>query len=452
MTCTGCGKDLPENAKFCLECGTKVVLPENTALACAANCAANCAACGVELAAGAKFCLECGTKCTAEAGQAALGQSGQQNMVLVCGNCGTKPDEGKKFCQKCGAKMAEAGVLKPAAEVEGTKTAEAEAAAPPSPAMALITSDANCWSYEAPDFFEALGLDCNDTENICQHTSDPPGEFSLIVQRNELNAETKTLDDFFQAMTSTYSASVSAKKKTEINGLPAISFQVLQGDYYSHLAILSYKQETWGFVYTLLISVPSADKKDYKESMDAFISSFKLDEEKLEEKYGERGEARFHAETVWQKNRAARKKPEAENPDCFFFDGSLISFSFSWTKTELIIGSTIVGTRNSLAETGATMVRSEGEPVFRAENYQFQSGPATVEVFRDGMSYIITVNIMGEIYPLGRYKEGLTKLKREIIDHPGRLSDLPVQSKQKPKPKTTAQPVPAPEPPKEKKL
>ena len=50
MKCTNCGASLSDNAKFCPECGTKVVR------------AVFCAECGTKLEAGAKFCPECGTK------------------------------------------------------------------------------------------------------------------------------------------------------------------------------------------------------------------------------------------------------------------------------------------------------------------------------------------------------------------------------------------------------
>ena len=46
MQCLQCQQDNPPQAKFCLECGTRLVL--------------TCAQCGTELPAGAKFCLECG--------------------------------------------------------------------------------------------------------------------------------------------------------------------------------------------------------------------------------------------------------------------------------------------------------------------------------------------------------------------------------------------------------
>jgi hypothetical protein len=46
MQCPQCQHDNPDRAKFCLECGARLLLA--------------CAACGIQLPPGAKFCLECG--------------------------------------------------------------------------------------------------------------------------------------------------------------------------------------------------------------------------------------------------------------------------------------------------------------------------------------------------------------------------------------------------------
>jgi class 3 adenylate cyclase/ribosomal protein L40E len=47
MLCPSCKNDNPDHAKFCLHCGTKLLL--------------TCAECRTELPLGAKFCLYCGT-------------------------------------------------------------------------------------------------------------------------------------------------------------------------------------------------------------------------------------------------------------------------------------------------------------------------------------------------------------------------------------------------------
>lgn len=75
--CTKCGASLPENAKFCLECGEKVV-PADMVV---------CPACGQVVAKG-KFCLECGHK-----------------FITACPACGKEVVAGAKFCLECGAKL-----------------------------------------------------------------------------------------------------------------------------------------------------------------------------------------------------------------------------------------------------------------------------------------------------------------------------------------------------------
>lgn len=79
IQCANCGNTLPANAKFCLECGTKVEnLPENEML---------CPACGKKTAKG-KFCMECGA-----------------SLVLKCAKCGAEIPTGAKFCLECGEKL-----------------------------------------------------------------------------------------------------------------------------------------------------------------------------------------------------------------------------------------------------------------------------------------------------------------------------------------------------------
>ena len=75
--CTKCGADLPANAKFCLECGERVVAAGMIV----------CPECGNTVAKG-KFCPECGYK-----------------FVTACPKCGSDLVPGAKFCPECGEKI-----------------------------------------------------------------------------------------------------------------------------------------------------------------------------------------------------------------------------------------------------------------------------------------------------------------------------------------------------------
>ncbi|MBO5891452.1 MAG: SPFH domain-containing protein [Oscillospiraceae bacterium] len=79
-TCVKCGAALPENAKFCLECGEKVApkLPDNMII---------CPECGSTVVRG-KFCPECGHK-----------------FITICPQCGKEAIPGAKFCLECGEKL-----------------------------------------------------------------------------------------------------------------------------------------------------------------------------------------------------------------------------------------------------------------------------------------------------------------------------------------------------------
>lgn len=79
VKCTKCGKEVPPNAKFCLECGEKVAPPlaENEMI---------CPKCGAKVRKG-KFCLSCGVA-----------------LVVKCKNCGGELAPGVRFCPECGTK------------------------------------------------------------------------------------------------------------------------------------------------------------------------------------------------------------------------------------------------------------------------------------------------------------------------------------------------------------
>ncbi len=75
--CAKCGATLAAGAKFCLECGEKVV-PAGQVI---------CPQCGKTIPKG-KFCMECGHK-----------------FVSSCPRCGTELAPGAKFCLECGEKL-----------------------------------------------------------------------------------------------------------------------------------------------------------------------------------------------------------------------------------------------------------------------------------------------------------------------------------------------------------
>ena len=77
--CPKCGATLPVNAKFCLECGEKIVAAPDGSIFCPE--------CGKTVAKG-KFCPECSHK-----------------FVSVCPKCGAQIPEGSKFCLECGEKL-----------------------------------------------------------------------------------------------------------------------------------------------------------------------------------------------------------------------------------------------------------------------------------------------------------------------------------------------------------
>lgn len=86
MKCDKCGKDIPDNAKFCRFCGTEAKIPVRTKA---------CHSCGKTIYEDAKFCRYCGA------------QTQEKKQQRVCLNCGSPLKEGALFCKKCGARAAE---------------------------------------------------------------------------------------------------------------------------------------------------------------------------------------------------------------------------------------------------------------------------------------------------------------------------------------------------------
>ena len=76
VKCEKCGASLPQNSKFCLQCGEKI----------AESSLVTCPGCGKQVQKG-KFCLECGYK-----------------FAITCSKCGTEVENGK-FCPQCGEKL-----------------------------------------------------------------------------------------------------------------------------------------------------------------------------------------------------------------------------------------------------------------------------------------------------------------------------------------------------------
>ena len=79
IQCPKCGNTLPANAKFCLECGTKIESLSAGEMICPS--------CGQKTPAG-KFCMLCG-----------------QPLASKCPNCGADIPAGGKFCLQCGTKL-----------------------------------------------------------------------------------------------------------------------------------------------------------------------------------------------------------------------------------------------------------------------------------------------------------------------------------------------------------
>lgn len=80
IKCNKCGKELPNDSKFCMNCGSKLEEEKNI-----------CYSCNAEVLKGAKFCPNCG---------ALLAKK-------ICPSCGKENNPDSRFCSECGGKMGE---------------------------------------------------------------------------------------------------------------------------------------------------------------------------------------------------------------------------------------------------------------------------------------------------------------------------------------------------------
>jgi len=83
--CPSCGAKIPANSKFCLECGSKAQVEEQS------SGEVVCSMCKGKNPSNAKFCLSCGAKLETKV-----------QTQSFCPNCGSKLPAGSKFCPVCG--------------------------------------------------------------------------------------------------------------------------------------------------------------------------------------------------------------------------------------------------------------------------------------------------------------------------------------------------------------
>lgn len=89
MKCKNCGNEVKENAKFCRECGSKIIW-ETEALTTNV-----CPACGNILEENAVFCNNCG--CSISVSTESIDDNAEK-----CSRCGNKINPGALFCGECG--------------------------------------------------------------------------------------------------------------------------------------------------------------------------------------------------------------------------------------------------------------------------------------------------------------------------------------------------------------
>lgn len=93
--CASCGASITKNTKFCPECGGKISICSicgmdmGSGSTCNSCGARKCPQCSAMIKKGNKFCSECGAV-----------------LVKKCPNCGVEVEDGKKFCAECGQSLA----------------------------------------------------------------------------------------------------------------------------------------------------------------------------------------------------------------------------------------------------------------------------------------------------------------------------------------------------------
>lgn len=94
MKCLNCGAELDNEAKFCIECGSKVEEKKDIVY---------CENCGNPMSKDSLFCSECGTK--VESDSLEKEENKEKKDIPKCPNCNAELEVGSLFCTECGAKI-----------------------------------------------------------------------------------------------------------------------------------------------------------------------------------------------------------------------------------------------------------------------------------------------------------------------------------------------------------
>ena len=155
--------------------------------------------------------------------------------------------------------------------------------------MTEMSSALNHWSFAFPSFFNTLELDIMD-EEFATEMFNPKLPYGFGIWRNEHGAEVKSINELAVPV----SWIVTEHKKTEINGLDAVYYQAHTRNQYLRGAFILYNERA-RIHYWLCIGTPKEEKSKFDELMDAFIYSLKLDDEKINARYGEKLAAKIEA-------------------------------------------------------------------------------------------------------------------------------------------------------------